>query len=205
MAIKFIYFDLGNVLLDFTHQRGFAQIAAVSGLSTAQVRTALVDSGLCDQYETGQLSTDEFHARFCEASGATATVAELARAWGDIFEIKPQTVALVANLLSTGHRIGILSNTCAAHWEYAVGRFRSLSLFFDPVIASYQAKVMKPDAGIYQIAAKAVGLAPEEIFFADDRDDNVEGARKLGWQAVRFSSALQLANELESRGVSFNR
>lgn len=205
MAIKFIYFDLGNVLLDFTHERGYGQIAAVSGLSTDDVRTALVDSGLSDQYESGLLSTDEFHQAFCAATGATAPVTALAAAWGDIFEIKPQTVAVAASLVSTGHRIGILSNTCEAHWEDAVRRFRPLSLYFDPVITSYQVKVMKPDAGIYKIAADAVGLAPEEILFADDREENVEGALKLGWQAVRFSSALQLANELESRGVSFNR
>jgi len=205
MAIKFIYFDLGNVLLDFTHERGFAQIAAATGLTSEDVRTAMVDSGLSGRYETGQLSTGEFHRVFCKATGATVTVSELAIAWGDIFEIKPQTVAVAANLFSTGHHIGILSNTCAAHWEYVVSRFRPLSLFFNPVITSYQAKVMKPDSEIYQIAADAVGLAPHEIFFADDCEDNVEGALKLGWQAVQFTSALQLANDLESHGVRYNR
>lgn len=180
MAIKFIYFDLGNVLLDFTHERGFEQIASVAGLNTDDVRKAIVDSGLSDQYDMGQLSTDEFHRAFCEATGTTATVTELTTAWGDIFEIKPQTIAIAANLVSTGHRIGILSNTCAAHWEYAAKRFRPLSLFFDPVITSYETKVMKPDAGIYKTATDAVGLAPEEIFFADDHQQNVEGASSVG-------------------------
>ena len=205
MAIKFIYFDLGNVLLDFNHERGYEQIAAVSGLSTTEVRAALVDSGLSDQYDVGQLSTDEFRKAFCDATGTTATVADLATAWGDIFDIKPQTVAVAASLLSTGHQIGILTNTCEAHWEYAVQRFTPLSLFFDPVIKSYQAKVMKPDSGIFKVATEAVGLAPEQIFFTDDREENVNAALEYGWQAVQFSSALQLANELESRGVSFNR
>ena len=77
--------------------------------------------------------------------------------------------------------------------------------FFDPIITSYEAQSMKPHAGIYELAAKRVNLPPEEIFFVDDRAENVEGARKLGWQAVRYTTPLRLANDLERRGVVFNR
>lgn len=205
MTIRFVYFDLGNVLLDFTHERGFAQIADVAGVTTDQVRAALVDTGLADRYESGDLSTEEFHSEFCTLTESIASIEVLAKAWGDIFEIKPQTVALAASLKSAGHRVGILSNTCPAHWEDAVRRFRILSSYFDPVITSYEAKVMKPAAQIYETAAERVGLPPEEIFFVDDRQDNVDGARKAGWHAELFTGVLQLANDLEKLGVSFNR
>lgn len=205
MAIEFIYFDLGRVLLDFTHERGFDQIAAVTGISAEQVRAALFDNGLSDRYETGHVTTDEFHAEFCSASSTSPTVEELTTAWADIFEIKVDTVALAGNLKSGGNRIGILSNTCAAHWEFAARKFRVLSQIFDPVITSYDAKSMKPDAVIYEMAAKQVGLAPEQLFFVDDREENVEGARKLGWHAELFTSAQQLAEDLQRLGIEFNR
>lgn len=205
MAIEFIYFDLGRVLLDFTHERGFDQIAEVCELSSEQVRGVLFDNGLSDRYETGELTTVEFHQEFCSSSKTSPTLEELTTAWADIFEIKTDTMAIAANLRSGGNRIGILSNTCAAHWEFAATRFRVLSQIFDPVITSYDVKSMKPDSLIYEIAAKRAGAAPEQLFFIDDREENVEGARKLGWNAELFTSAQQFANDLQKLGVEFNR
>ena len=45
-----------------------------------------------------------------------------------------------------------------------------------------------------------VGLAPEEVFFTDDRLDNVEGARKVGFDAVQFVGVEALREELRARG-----
>ncbi len=205
MTINFIYFDLGRVLLDFTHERGFEQIAAASGLTAQAVNDAMMKSGLSDRYETGELTSEEFHKAFCETTGSHISLDDLMTAWGDIFDLMPATVALAANLRSAGNRIGILSNTCAAHWEFAARKFRVLDQIFDPVVTSYEAKSMKPDAGIYQAAAQAAACDPGNLFFVDDREENVEGARKLGWHAVLFQSARQLSHDLEALGVEFNR
>ncbi len=205
MAIRFIYFDLGKVLLNFTHERGFAQIAEVSGAAEPNVRSLLVDSGLSDRYETGDVTTAEFHQQFCDATGTSPTIEELSTAWGNIFELIPSTVTLATNLKSAGYSIGILSNTCEAHWEYAANRFRILQSLFEPVITSYEARSMKPDAVIYQRAAEAAGVAAEELFFVDDRQENVDGATQQGWNARLFTGALQLAGDLEELGLAFNR
>lgn len=206
MKIRFIYFDLGRVLLDFTHERGFAQIASLTGVSDEEVRRALFDTGLSDRYDTGEVSTAEFHREFCELTKTSPTVEELAIAWSDIFELIPATITLATSLKSAGHRIGILSNTCEAHWEFAANRFRILGQIFDPVITSYEVGSMKPSRAIYDAATVAVGNAkPDEIFFVDDRAENVEGAKQAGWQASLFQGALPLAAELERLGVDFNR
>ena len=206
MTIRFIYFDLGRVLLDFTHERGFAQIASLTGVSDDAVRHALFDTGLSDRYDTGELSTAEFHREFCELTKTSPTVEELSTAWSDIFELIPATITLATSLKSAGNRIGILSNTCEAHWEYAANRFRILSQIFDPVITSYEVGAMKPSREIYDAAAAVVGHAkPDEIVFVDDRSENVDGAKEAGWRASLFQGALPLADELEGMGVVFNR
>lgn len=205
MSVQFIYFDLGRVLLDFTHEQGFEQIATVSGVSSELVRQTLMDSGLSDRYDTGELSTAEFHEAFCDATNSTPSIEELSHAWSDIFTIIPSSVGLAASLKSAGYRIGILSNTCEAHWEFAAKKFRVLGQLFDPVITSYDVHAMKPVAAIYEAAAKAANHDPSELFFVDDRAENVEGARSQGWHAELFTSTLQLANDLERLGVDFNR
>lgn len=204
--IKFFYFDLGRVLLDFTHERGFEQIARVAGISPETVKSSLFDKNdLSNSYERGEISTQEFHQKFCETTNTNISCDELTQAWSDIFTVIPGTFRLAASLRSAGHRIGILSNTCAAHWEFAAKRFKLLDQIFDPVVTSYDVKSMKPDAAIYSAAAQQVGYEGEEIFFVDDRMENVEGASAAGWTAVQFQSPLQLANELQGLGVHFNR
>lgn len=205
MAIQFFYFDLGKVLLEFTHERGFEQISTVAGIPVAQVRAALFDSGLSDRYETGEITTAEFHAEFCQTAKTDVKLDELTTAWSDIFELNTRTMTIAASLRATGHRLGILSNTCEAHWEFAANKFVALNAYFDPVITSYDARSMKPDAGIYNAAAERVGHVPSELFFVDDREENVEGANKLGWNARLYTTALQLSNDLEELGVAFNR
>lgn len=205
MSIQFLYFDLGRVLLDFTHERGFEQIAKAAGIDAGRVQQVLQQDGLSDRYEVGEITTEEFHQEFCSSTNTTITAEELCLAWSDIFEIMPGSLRIAASLKAAGNRIGILSNTCEAHWEFAAQRFPLLSQIFDPVITSYATKSMKPDSGIYEAATKQANIEPSEAFFVDDRLENVDGAKQLGWSAVQFVSPYQLANDLEHLGVTFNR
>jgi HAD superfamily hydrolase (TIGR01509 family) len=63
---------------------------------------------------------------------------------------------------------------------------------------------MKPAPEIYAAAAAMAAVAPEEIFYTDDRPDNVAGAIAAGYDAVLFQDVRQLARELRRRGVQWN-
>ena len=108
------------------------------------------------------------------------------------------------HLRATGQRMGVLSNTNDAHWEYCVATYRFLTSLFDFAALSFEIGAVKPDAKIYQAAADMAGVAPDEIFFTDDRADNVEGARAFGFDAVQFENPQQLARQLRARGLAFN-
>ncbi len=203
--IQFLYFDLGRVLLDFTHDRGFEQIAKAADIDVDQVKKVLQRDGLSDRYEMGELTTTEFHQQFCAATDSTISCEELCLKWSDIFEPIPGSFRIAASLKAAGNRVGILSNTCEAHWQFAAKSFPLLSQIFDPVITSYETKSMKPASGIYETAIKEANVGPANAFFVDDRLENVDGAKQLGWNAVQFVSPYQLANDLERLGVSFNR
>ena len=41
---------------------------------------------------------------------------------------------------------------------------------------------------IYDVAAKRLGVEPSKICFFDDVEENCEGARAAGWNALRFVS-----------------
>jgi FMN phosphatase YigB (HAD superfamily) len=100
--------------------------------------------------------------------------------------------------------MGVLSNTCDAHWQFVFSQHWVLQTFFDPLVLSYEEKSMKPDSKIYEAAIKRAGVEPGHIFFTDDRQENIDAAIKAGIDAVLFETVPQLVFDLQSRGVMIN-
>jgi FMN phosphatase YigB (HAD superfamily) len=205
MPPRFLYFDLGNVLLYFSHARMCRQMAEVAGVEEEQVRHVLFDSGLEIAYERGELSTEAFYERFCQAIGRRPDFARLALAANDIFEVNVGMKAVIGSLLAAGCRLGLLSNTSELHFNfYADGRYALIPDAFEQLALSFKLGAVKPEAAMYEAAAQLAGVPPAEIFFTDDVLANVDGAREAGFDAVQYTSTPQLVAELRARGIEFN-
>jgi len=201
---KFLYFDLGNVLLRFDVGVMCQQVAAVAGVGPAEVFQAMLCTPLQREYELGRLSTREFFEEFCRQTGARPDFEPLLRAASDIFELNTGLIPVVANLRRAGYRLGVLSNTCESHWEHCVRRYAILREAFDVYALSYRIGAAKPDSAIFEAAARLAGVAPQDIFFTDDTPGHVEAARAAGFDAVQYTSTAELVGELRRRGVELN-
>lgn len=206
MPPRFIYFDLGNVLLSFSHERMCSQMAAVAGVDAATIRRVLFEEtpqlrSLQWRFERGELDTDAIYEAFCDAIGSRPERPALYAAASDMFAELPDSVALVRRLHAAGNRLGILSNTNPVDFEFARERFAFLRACFELAVVSYEAREMKPDRAIYEHAARVAGVATDEVFFTDDRQENVDGALAAGLDAVLFTSVTQLSDDLAKRGV----
>jgi len=204
--MQFVYFDMGNVLLRFSHERQAEQMARVAGSTPARVWQILYEgqSGLHWEFERGAIDSEQFLARFCEATGSRPDRRELMQASNDIFWLNVPIVGLVGHLYAAGLRLGVFSNTTSDHWDYCLARFGILPSMFKIHALSCRLRAMKPEAAAYAGAAQLAGVPPEQIFFTDDRPDNVAGARAAGWDAEVFESASQLNEQLRQRGLRLN-
>jgi putative hydrolase of the HAD superfamily len=72
---------------------------------------------------------------------------------------------------------------------------------FDVLVWSYQLRMAKPDAAIYQHTLKQLGTRPEETLFIDDRQVNVDAANALGMKGVLFTNVDQLRADLVAQGL----
>jgi FMN phosphatase YigB (HAD superfamily) len=206
MKPSFLYFDLGNVLLSFSHERMCAQMAAVAGVEPAIVRRALFESedGISAQsrFERGELNALAVYEHFCEAAGVRPDRESLFAAGRDMFAEIAGAVAIVERLAGAGQRLGIMSNTNPIDWEFVTsGRFPFLNRSFEQTVLSYQVRAMKPERAIYDAAVARAGVPAREVFFADDRQENVAGALAAGLDAVLFTSPADLSKALRSRQV----
>jgi glucose-1-phosphatase len=204
MQPKFLYFDLGKVLVNFSVEQLLQQMGDVAGIAPERVRDAVLAGHLLHDHETGRLSSREFFDAFCSMTGTRPGFNRLIAAAAEIFELNLPMLPIVAQLQQAGYRLGILSNTCETHWEYCLKHYRILSEVFCVHALSYKIGAVKPDAAIFHAAAEMAGYRPEEMFFVDDIAGHVAGARAVGIDAVQFTTAESLANDLRQRGIHFN-
>jgi glucose-1-phosphatase len=207
MPTRFLYFDLGNVLLSFSHERMCQQMAAVAGIEAEAVRRALFDGPAGEtlqwRFERGDFDAAAAYEHFCIASGVRPERGALHAAACDMFAELPESVALVRRLAHAGHRLGILSNTNPVDFEFVCERFGFLWDCFELRVVSFEAREMKPQREIYDHAVRLAGMPAADVFFVDDKPENVAGAVAAGMDAVQFTTVPQLEADLLRRGVTW--
>jgi putative hydrolase of the HAD superfamily len=199
MRPEFVYFDLGNVLVNFSHRLAAEQIARVAGVDTELVWRVVFAGDLQRLLETGSIDSAEFCRRFSELTKAQCEPSHLIRAASDIFWLNSPIVPIVSQLAGTGIPLGILSNTCAAHWQHVCSRFAPLIERFPTVVLSYEVGWMKPDHRIYQHAVEVAGSPAKRILFVDDRLENVAGALAAGLDAHVFEDVPRFQRLLQEK------
>lgn len=203
---RFFYFDLGNVLVHFDHEIACGELSRLTGHPQDSVREILFGAdSLQFRYEAGGVNCEEFCQELRQRTDSQIADDEILYACSAIFWPRTPIIPVVATLHAAGYRLGILSNTCRAHWTYIIqGRYQFLLHAFEHYVLSFEEQSMKPEQAIYEAAARRAGVAPAEIFFTDDRLENVEGAAKAGWQAHHFTGVTDLIQTLYRLGVRTN-
>ena len=192
---EFVYFDLGNVLLFFNHGIAARSMAKVIGVEPSVIKQLVFDSDLQLAYERGELSSREFVDLLSERFGKSLPHDELLEAAADIFVPNMNILPVLDRIKKLGIPMGLLSNTCDAHWKWILQmNYPQLQGWFDPIVLSYEVRSMKPSPEIYDISTQLAKTRPEAIFFTDDRLENIEGAKRAGWQVAPFTSADRLSD-----------
>ena len=78
----------------------------------------------------------------------------------------------------------------AAYIRETMG-FKSL---FDALIFSCDLGVAKPDAGFYSSVETCISAGPRQIWYWDDSQEYVDGAKDAGWNAFLFESLESITN-----------
>lgn len=201
MAIEFVYFDLGNVLLHFDHRRAARQMANVAGISEAEAWEAVFGDDRHLVYERGDESTLAFFEAFCERTNSRPDIDALMHAASDIFERNESMISLVEEVRAKSSRTGVLSNTNDAHWRFVLDNHSFAHDLFDVHALSFELRELKPARRIYDEAARLAGVAAESIFFIDDRAENIEGARQAGYNACVYTTTEEVAATMRDAGL----
>lgn len=198
--IKTMYFDLGNVLVFFDHEKMYEQLSTLSGLSVANIRSMLQENKTQHRYETGLITTDELYNRFTQASPNPFSLEEFAYAASNIFTPNEEIFPIIKEMKKQKIRLILLSNTSECHFNYIFKTYPILSEFNEWVL-SYKAGACKPDPKIFEKALKLAECPASNCFFVDDIHEYVQAARKAGLDSEVFSNTTILKKHLADRQV----
>ena len=144
-------------------------------------------------YDGGFIGFEEMYRRTFADAGAEPPTREDFDALvrldleGWIRTLRTDTLALMRRIKSEGRKVGILTNMSPDFYEKLfVTRAAAYRALADAEVVSGLEHVYKPEPEIYSLMASRLGLPPERLFFLDDLERNVEGARACGWQAAVY-------------------
>ena len=184
---KIVFFDLGGVLLNWQDDWLYEEVSRQTRISINKIKQDF-DSYISLLF-TGKISEKEFWEKIlgdvkinpntiCETFQKNASLNE------DIF-------ALAQHLKKCKYQIGILSNITpetrkTLHNEW----FTS----FDHVYFSNEIGIAKPDPQVFRYVLDR--HAHSEIFFIDDKQENIDAAKRHGINSILYKGQTDLISEI---------
>jgi len=197
--IKALALDLGNVLVKVDHYRFCRRLAELAGLTPEEVYTQVFESSLEPGYDTGQLTSEDFHRRVMDHFRVTLPYPQFTAWWNDIFA-PMEGMAEIVGRLQERYPLYLVSNTNALHFDCIRERCAFLN-HFRRFILSYEVGSRKPEPSIYQALIQETGRPPSQCLFVDDKPPFVAAARTQGLLAWQFTSPEEFVQDLQRQGL----
>ncbi len=154
-----------------------------------------------DTYEVGKLTLDEYLDRIVFYEERSFTMDTFRTFMFDQSRALPDMIELVTRLKARhGLKIAAVSNEGRELNEYRIRTYK-LGRCIDFFISSSFIHYRKPDADIFRIALDIAQVAPEEVFYIDDRPMFVDVASNLGIQGMVHTTYEQTRDMLASVGL----
>lgn len=176
--VKNIIFDMGGVLIDYNPEK---LLYGMFDKETADILLKEVfRNPLWADKDRGIITPDEIMQKVKgvipdSVFDKTSEMVDNFYPYMPPFE---RMYGFVESLKAKGYGIYLLSNASSDFHERRSG-IPALSLF-DGVIISADHKLLKPEKEIYEKLYETFDLKPEECFFIDDVQANIDGAKATG-------------------------
>lgn len=195
--VEWVLFDLGGVVVEVDQSRIFAGLAVQTGQGLAEVRAKLLQSfPLQDEFIVQEYLPDRLTHEINLALSANLTQEQVIEAFNSELGKTIDTTLELLAVLQTRAKVGCLSNTNSIHWDYMLGSYPFMR-HFDRRFASQIIGHAKPSAQIYRKVVELLDVKPEQILFFDDKQENVDAAARLGWQARLYLNHQGLVSDLK--------
>lgn len=179
--VRAIVFDLGEVLikLDFSRVNELRRLTKRAIDASIQ---AMNEWTLYDSFERGHLDEREFITRLNQELSLSLSAEDFRSIWNSVLKEPVPGIELILTSLAQHYPLWALTNSNETHINHFKANY-PWQRYFQAVLTSFELGHRKPELEIYKKMIQTVGFNPDEILFLDDREENIEGARRMGIRA----------------------
>lgn len=176
--IKNIIFDMGGVLIDYNPEK---TLFALFDKETAELLLReIFRNSIWNDKDRGIIFPDEIIEQKKSLIPAEH-IEKVTKMVNNFYPYMPpfeKMYDLIKQLKENGYGIYLLSNASSDFHERREG-IPALSMF-DGVVISADYKLLKPEKEIYLTLFEKFSLNPDECYFIDDVQKNIDGAKAAG-------------------------
>jgi putative hydrolase of the HAD superfamily len=199
--LQALIFDAGGVFVPHDNEVLFARLAGRCSAPGALERIRAQSGDR--RVGTGETAIPVLHRRLQEELGYAGDWPTFLEDWSCHLSLDHAMLDLMT-ALSTSCRVAVFSNTNHEHWTWVTALAGGALEPFEMHL-SHEMGAVKPDVEAFRLVAGRAGVEPGRCLFIDDLPENVEGARRAGFQAEQFTSQGDLEALLQARGVRWSR
>jgi HAD superfamily hydrolase (TIGR01509 family) len=197
--IQYIIFDLSEVLIHGL-VRFEESIAREIGV-TPQTSAAAFGGPHLRALLEGSISEDHYLAEVIEKNAWSITPDRLKTLIRQNFNATLPGTLEIARQLSHTYQLVLLSDHAREWADYIIATHKFLAGLFVHKLFSYEIGSTKREPRTFHVLLDMLSAAPGQCLFIDDQPRNVEVARAVGIDSIRFLDAEQLRGELLERGI----
>lgn len=187
MKTKFVYFDVGGVLLlDYSGTNKWVEMKRDLGV------TEDLDEKFDEVWK-------RHRSRICIDCDVDNIVSDFEKEVGIVipenysmladfvnrFEVN-DGIWLVAQSVKEKYKTGLLTNQYPRMFNLVKEKNLIPDVDWDVVVDSSVVGYQKPEQAIFELAEKEANHDPSEIFFIDNSPEHLEGAKKRGWKTFLY-------------------
>ena len=195
MAIRAIFFDFGGVIMRTEYQSPRQKLAERFNMDYAEIDRAVFDNESARRASLGEITEDAHWSAVLKRFKQPASEMQVFRNnffGGDVIDR-----ALVEHIRSLRGKFhtGLISNAWSGLREF-IAKEKVIDVF-DTVVISAEIGVVKPSAGIYELALKQAKVKAGEAVFVDDMPLNIEACEKVGMKGILFNDPEKSLSRLD--------
>lgn len=187
-------FDMGGVVTNTFKMDSIYQKLNISKNDFSEI-CKKNNNDIWHKLETGLISVNQF---WNEYNSRIQSIEKAKPAETDLFRLffhpskNLQTIELIKSL-KNNNRVVCGTNTIQSHWENHMER--GDYAFFNQTYASNKIGCAKPDPHFFELILEAEETEAQNVFFTDDKEENVAAAASLGIHAELFTTAAELTEK----------
>ena len=132
--------------------------------------------------ECGKISSDEFLERILNYSLSEKTIEDAKMIYGECTgKLYDNVMNIIYEIKKQGKKVYLLSNLKQIDFDNLKQKL-DINIF-EKVFLSYKLGCMKNGTKIFQIVIDELKINPKNIYFFDDKEENINNAKKLGLNA----------------------